>query len=77
MPNMTLAIPEELHKIVKKHSEIKWSEIARRAMWEQAEKIEILDKLTSKSNLSKKDIIEIERKIKGGLLERYLDENNA
>ena len=77
MPNMTLAIPEELHKIVKKHSEIKWSEIARRAMWDQAGKIEILDKLTSKSNLSKKDIIEIEQKVKEGLLERYLDENNT
>jgi hypothetical protein len=33
MTNMILAIPEELHKIIKKHKEIKWTEIARQAMW--------------------------------------------
>ena len=27
MTNMTLAVPEDLHMIMKKHKEIKWSEI--------------------------------------------------
>jgi len=77
MPNMTLAIPEELHRIVKKHSEIRWSEIARRAIKEQADKLELIDKLTTKSKLTKKDIIDVEQKIKEGLLERYKNENNS
>lgn len=36
MVNMTLAIPEPLHKLMKKHSEIKWTEIARKAIEQKA-----------------------------------------
>ena len=39
MTNMTLAIPEDLHSIMKKHSDVKWSEVARQAIWEKAKKI--------------------------------------
>jgi hypothetical protein len=35
MVNMTLAIPDELHKKMKEMSEIRWSEIARRAIEEK------------------------------------------
>lgn len=38
---MTLAIPSEISKIVKKHPEIKWTEIGRRAIIDEAKKIEI------------------------------------
>ena len=71
MPNITLSIPEELHDVVKKHSEIKWSEIARRAMWLQANKLKLMDTLASKSNLNEKDIEELDHRIKAGLLKRY------
>ena len=74
MPNMTLAIPKELHKVMKEHSEIRWSEIARRAMWEQARKLELLEALTEKSELTEKDVKEIGRKIKMGLRKRVIDE---
>ena len=71
MPNITLSIPEELHNIVKNHTEIKWSEIARRAMWLQANKLKLMDSLASKSKLTKKDVEELDHKIKAGLLKRY------
>ena len=71
MVNITLSIPNELHKLVKKHSEIKWSEIARRAMWIEARKLDLMDNLTAKSKLTEKDIEELDHKIKAGLLERY------
>jgi len=74
MPNMTLAIPKELHKLMKEHSEIRWSEIARRAMWEQARKLELLEALTEKSELTEKDVKEIGRKIKMGLRKRVIHE---
>lgn len=77
MPNMTMAIPEELHVVVKKHSEIKWSEIARKAMWEQAKKLELMDAITKKSKLNEKDVLEIDEKVKAGLLKRYLNANNC
>ena len=31
MANLTLSIPAELHKEMKRHSELKWSEVARQA----------------------------------------------
>ena len=71
MPNITLSIPEDLDNIVKKHSEIKWSEIARRAMWLQANKLKLMDTLAGKSKLTEKDIGELDHKIKAGLLNRY------
>jgi len=61
---MTLAIPEELHRIMKKHKEIKWTEVARQAMWERAQRLELMDNLLSKSELTEKDALEIGRKIK-------------
>jgi hypothetical protein len=44
-----LAVPEELHDIMKQPTEIKWSEIACKAMWEHARKLELMDKLVSES----------------------------
>lgn len=71
MPNMTLSLPEEIYGVVKKHSEIKWSEIARRAISEKAMKLALLDKITSKSKLTLKDVQEINEKVKKGLLAKY------
>ncbi len=71
MPNMTLSIPKELHEFVKKHNEINWSEIARRAMAEQARKIELMEKLTENSKLTKKDVMKLDREIKKNLMKRY------
>ncbi|MCX6666380.1 MAG: hypothetical protein NT038_10070 [Euryarchaeota archaeon] len=71
MTNMTLSVPEELHKIMKKHSEIKWSEVARQAMWTQARKIELMDKIISKSELTEKDAESIGRKIKHDIAKKH------
>ena len=70
MPNMTLSIPQELHQIVKKYNEIKWSEIARRAMWEQAKKVQLMDKLTGNSEFTEEDVAFLDHKIKAKLLKR-------
>lgn len=71
MTNMTLAIPEELHAVMKKHEEIKWSEVARRALWLQARKLEIMDKMLSKSNLTEEDAEAIGHKIKHGIAKKH------
>jgi len=68
---MTLALPEDLHKIIRKHKQIKWSEIARQAMWDQANKLELMDKILSKSKLTEKDVLEIGRKINEGIAKRH------
>ena len=61
---MTLAIPDELHKKMKKMSEIRWSEIARQAIEERINDFEVMEKIASKSKLTEKDVAEISKKIK-------------
>jgi len=69
--NVTFAVPQELHEIMKRHPEIKWSEIARKAMWEYAQKLELMERITSESRLSEKDVLELDKKVKAGLRRKY------
>ena len=71
MTNMTLAVPEDLHEIMEKHSDIKWSEVARQAMWEKARKLELMDKLLAKSELTEEDAERIGHKIKHEIAKRH------
>ncbi|WP_048053085.1 hypothetical protein [Pyrococcus horikoshii] len=71
MPNMTISVPDDLYEIMKKHREIKWSEIARRAMWEYARKLELLDKLLENSELTDDDVSELAEKIKREIAKRH------
>ncbi len=71
MTNMTLAVPEDLKRIMDRHKDVKWSEVARHAMWEHAKKLELMDKLVSKSKLTEKEALEIGRKIKKEVARRH------
>ena len=71
MVNVTFAVPKELHEIMRRHPEIKWSEIARKAMWEYAQKLELMERITSESRLSEKDVLELDKKVKAGLRRKY------
>ncbi|PIU21018.1 MAG: hypothetical protein COT15_04445 [Candidatus Diapherotrites archaeon CG08_land_8_20_14_0_20_34_12] len=41
MVNVTLAVPEQIHKFMKQHNEIKWTEVARQAIIKKITEIEI------------------------------------
>ena len=71
MTNMTLAIPEDLHKIMRKHKHIKWSEVARQAIKDQARKLDLMDKLLAKSELSEQDAERIGHKIKHAIAKKH------
>lgn len=71
MTNMTLAVPEDLHKVMQKHKDVKWSEVARQAIIEKARKLELMDKLLAKSELTEEDAERIGHKIKHGIAKRY------
>ena len=71
MTNLTLAVPKDLHNIMQKHKDIKWSEVARQAMWEKARKLDLMDKLLAKSALTEEDALEIGRKIKHGIARKH------
>ena len=71
MGNITLSLPEELHDIVKRHNEIKWTEIARRAMWDYAKTLDILDKLAEKSKLTEEDVEALDPVLKKAIFKHY------
>lgn len=71
MTNITLSVPDELKKIMEKHPEMNWSEVARQAFMEKAAQLELLDAVAAKSKLTEKDAIELGRKVNKALWKRY------
>ena len=61
--NVTIALPEEVHKKMKAHDEISWSAVIRNMIEERLNDIELMDKLTSKSKLTEDDVKELAEKI--------------
>jgi hypothetical protein len=71
MPNITLSIPAEVHRMMRKYPEIRWSEVARRAIISKLEDLKRLDELTSDSRLEDKDVGELDHLVKRKLAGRY------
>ncbi len=71
MPNITLAVPEELKKKMDEFPEINWSEVARKAIWEKAMQLSVLKAITSKSKMTEKGALELGRKVNKALAKRY------
>ena len=69
---MTLAIPEELHEKMKQFSEIKWTEVARKAIEKKIQDLETLNRIASKSRLTENDIEEISNKINRNATKKFL-----
>ncbi len=64
MTNITLSLPDELQERMRKHSEIRWSEVVRKSIADKLELLEVMDKIARKSKMTKSDVDEISRKIK-------------
>jgi hypothetical protein len=71
MPTMTLSVPDDLYAVIKHHNEIKWSVIARNAMWEYARKIRLVDTILEKSELTEKDAADIGKLIKKSIRKQH------
>ena len=71
MANMTLSIPDELLTKMKLFSEVRWSEVARKAIEKRVEDLEIMNKLASKSKLTSQDISEISKRIKASASKKF------
>lgn len=71
MPNITLAIPEKLHKQLKSHNEVRWSEVIRKILEKRLKDLEVMDEIASKSKFTEKDVEEIGEKIKEGIARRH------
>ena len=71
MPNITLSLPVEIHEEMKKYPEIRWSEVARKAIMKKLIDLKRLDELLIGSKLSDEDVSELDHLIKHGLARRY------
>lgn len=61
---MTFSVPEDLHKEMRRHKDVRWSEVARRALVRELDRLHIYDRLLSESRLNEVDAIEIGRTIR-------------
>lgn len=76
MPKMVLQISAEIKKIISQHPEINWETLAKDAIWDYAKKLQLADKITNKSKLSRDDVEILDREIKKSLLKKYRAKNN-
>ncbi|MBU0536037.1 MAG: hypothetical protein KKE20_03665 [Nanoarchaeota archaeon] len=72
MGNITLSIPDDVFAQMKQFSEVKWSEVARKAIIEKIETLQLADKLAKKSKLTKEDVEQFSRKIKSTANKRFM-----
>ena len=72
MGNITLAIPDDVHSDMKQFSEVRWSEVARKAIIQKLETLQLAEKLARKSRLTKEDVEQFSKKIKSSANKRFL-----
>ncbi|MGM5482711.1 MAG: hypothetical protein ACQESF_04580 [Nanobdellota archaeon] len=70
MGNVTLSIPNDLHDRMKKHSEIRWSEVIRKTITEKINTLDMMDRLTNKSKLTETDVDKISEIIDGNVAKK-------
>jgi predicted transcriptional regulator len=63
MPTITVNVDDDLKERMDNHPEINWSEVTRQAIQEKIETLEVMDELTSESELTESDVQEITDKI--------------
>jgi len=71
MANLTLSIPDDLYEEMKRHPEIRWSEVARQAVKKKLDDLRRLDALLRGSRLTERDVEELGREIKERVWKRH------
>jgi hypothetical protein len=61
---MTFSLPDELHREIRRHKDIRWAEIARRALAQEVNRLHIYDRLLAKSRLTEEDAVALGRSIR-------------
>ena len=61
---MTFSDPEGLHREMRAHKDVKWSEVARAALRREVDRLHYLDKLLEGSKLTDADAVALGRAIR-------------
>lgn len=75
MPTITVNVDDDLKDRMERHPEINWSEVTRQAIQKKIETLEVMDELTSGSELTDSDVAEIADKINKSARERVEEES--
>jgi hypothetical protein len=71
MGNITLSVPDAVHESMRHFSDVRWSEVARRAIVEKIEALRLAEELARKSRLTEKDVKEFSAKVKSLAAKRF------
>jgi len=71
MSRLTLDLPAELQAIVEGHPEVHWKGLAEKAIWSYALRLQLADRIASRSRLRRQVADSIGRLVKRGLRRRY------
>jgi len=71
MANLTLSVPDELYAEMKRHPEIRWSEVARQALAKKLEDLRRLEVLLGGSTLREEDVQRLGKTVKEGVWKKH------
>ncbi len=72
MVNITLSVPEDVKKLMDGYSEVKWSEVARKAIVQKLAMLRKLDELSASSKLTESDIEKMEHELKKRIAKKHV-----
>jgi len=73
MPNMTIRVPDDLKSAIDAHPEINWSEVARQAMWQYVQKLEVAEEIAADSALTQDEADILSEELKRDIADHYRD----
>lgn len=71
MPNVTVSVPEDLREAMRRHDEVNWSAVIRKAVQDHLRKLAIADAIAKKSELTDADVQELDRLVKKGMAKKH------
>ena len=74
MPHITLSVNNETYEQMKQFSDIKWSEVARRAIEKRIEELKLLEMLLNEEEMDD-ELKMLQNKIKSKVAEKHLNHN--
>ncbi len=77
MVNITLSVSEDLYEKMKKHTELKWSDIARLAFEKKLLELELVEKLLKNSQLTEQNAEIIGHKVKARIRKRLDNDTDS
>ncbi len=74
MAHITLSIKDQTYNEMKHYSEIKWSEVARKAIEKKVQQLKLLETLLNEEGDLPQNLEELQKKIKNEIAKKHLEE---